>query len=300
MTSSAASSRSEKVASLASTATDDRAGHWPLADSTSGWRAELALRFARRGNRSLLSSRRRSGPLMVQRPFHPEGDEVCHTYLLHPPAGIVGGDDLRVSIDVEQRAHALLTTPGATRWYFSRGIDAQSQQVLTVEDGATLEWLPQETLIFDGAHASLLTRVDLEGSARFCGWEVLGLGRPALGEAFEQGKIVFRFEIFKDGRPVLLERQQSGAAGLPGLEGNTACATFITTNADSLALEASREVLSSSPDAICASTLLGDVLVARGIAPTCEPLTDAFKKLWSTLRPMTIGRAASMPRIWRT
>lgn len=288
------------MASLASTATADRAGHWPLANSTSGWHAELALRFARRGNRTLLPSKRQSGPLMVQRPFYPEGDEVCHAYLLHPPAGIVGGDDLRVSVDVEQRAHALLTTPGATRWYFSRGIDAQSQQVLTVEDGATLEWLPQETLIFNGAHANLLTQVRLEGSARFCGWEVLGLGRPALGEAFEQGKIVFRFEIFKDGRPVLLERQQSGVAGLPGLEGNTACATFIATNADSLALDASREMLSSVPDAICAATLLGDVLVARGIAPTCEPLTDAFKKLWSTLRPMTIGRPASMPRIWHT
>ena len=274
--------------------------NWPLRGSASGWRAELELRFARRGDRTIVVSRRQDGPLLIQRPFYPEGEGVCHVYLLHPPAGIVGGDDLKMTFQVEEEAHALVTTPGATRWYFSRGIDAQMQQRIRIADGAIFEWLPQESLLFDGAHAKLATRIELEGSARFCGWEILGLGRPALGECFRNGVIDFRFELFRDGRPALLERQRSGGDGLPGLQGNAACATFLTTNADLTALNLSREVFSNAEDVLCASTLIGDVLVARGLSGRCEPLTKAFSKLWSTLRPLTIGKPAVIPRIWRT
>ena len=143
--------------------TSDRIDDWPLASTTDGWRAELALHYGRRGERSLLKRKRQSGPLTVQRAFYPEGDHVCHSYLLHPPAGIVGGDDLRVRANLDEGAHVLLTTPGATRWYFSRGIYAQVQQIASIANGATLEWLPQETLISDGAHARLLTQIHLEG-----------------------------------------------------------------------------------------------------------------------------------------
>src|SRR5580765_6083218 len=85
-------------------------------DHSPGWQAELALRFAHRGARTVLASRHQRGPLMVQRPFYPEADGVCHTYVLHPPAGIVGGDQLNLSVTLEAGAHALITTPAATRW----------------------------------------------------------------------------------------------------------------------------------------------------------------------------------------
>lgn len=272
---------------------------WPIRGSASGWQAELALHFDRRRGRTLVK-KRQSGPLTIQRPFYPEGDEVCHVYLLHPPAGIVGGDDLRMSFDVMPDCHALITTPGATRWNFSRGLKAQAQQVARVAEAATFEWLPQETLLFDGAHARLATRVELEGNARFCGWEIIGLGRPSLQEPFEDGEIDFRFELFRDGEPLLLERQRGGIGGLPGLRGHAACATFVTTHADEAVLAASREVLSDLPDALCASTLIGDVLVVRGLAAMCEPLSKTFSKLWQKLRPLTMNRPASVPRIWHT
>src|SRR5262249_10650450 len=122
-----------------------------------GWHAELALGFVRRSQRTVLASRRHRGPLTVQRAFYPEPDGVCHTYVLHPPAGIVGGDALSMSYDLGPGAHALITTPAATRFYFSRAIEAGIRQRACVGDGATLEWLPQETLLFDGAHARFET-----------------------------------------------------------------------------------------------------------------------------------------------
>jgi urease accessory protein len=265
----------------------------------SGWPAELALRFAHRRERTVLAARHQRGPLTVQRPFYPEADGVCHTYLLHPPAGIVGGDDLRMIFELASDAHGLITTPAATRWYFSRGLEAQVRQHATLADGATLEWLPQETLLFDGAHARLATRIDLEGSARFCGWEILGLGRPACGESFVNGRIDFRFEVYRNGQPLLLERLR-GAGGLAGLRGHAACATFLATPARAPDLEAAREVLAAAPDTLCAATLIGDVLVGRGLAARCEPLMTAFAKLWSAVRPLVLGRIAVAPRIWHT
>ena len=264
-----------------------------------GWRAELDLRFAPRAERTVLLARRQRGPLTVQRPFHPEGS-VCHTYVLHPPAGIVGGDDLRMTFALEPGAHALVTTPAATRWYFSKSREARLAQDATVADGATLEWLPQETLLLSGAHARLATRVELQGSARFCGWEMLGLGRPACDEPFRDGRIDFRFEVTRGGRPLLLERLRGGAAGLPGLHGHAACGTFLAAPADADAVAAARTALTDTADALGAVTLLDDLLVARVLAPRCEPLAVALKAVWAAVRPRVLGRVAVQPRIWHT
>jgi len=258
------------------------------------------LRFALRRERTVLAARRQHGPLLVQRPFYPESGGVCHCYVLHPPAGIVGGDDLEVSLDVGAGAHALVTTPAATRWYFSRDREARVHQQARLADGATLEWLPQETLLFDGAHARLATRIHLEGEARFCGWEILGLGRPACGEAFHTGRIDFRFELFRHGQPLLLERLRGGPGGLAGLRGYTACATFLATSAGPPALERARAILAAAPDTLCAATLIDGTLIGRGLAAHCEPLKNAFADLWAALRPLILGRDAVPPRIWRT
>ena len=85
------------------------------------WQARLELSFQLSGGRTILARRQHVGPLIVQRPFYPEGPEVCHTYLLHPPAGIAAGDRIEAAVSVEEGAHVLLTTPGAAKWYRSGG-----------------------------------------------------------------------------------------------------------------------------------------------------------------------------------
>ncbi len=74
-----------------------------------GWKASLDLTFIDRGDKTVLKHRSQQGPLAIQRPLYPEGNP-CHTYLLHPPGGVVGGDTLQISVHAIQGAKSLITT----------------------------------------------------------------------------------------------------------------------------------------------------------------------------------------------
>ena len=205
-----------------------------LPHASPAWHAELQLRFARSGERIVLRENRHFGPLRVQKALYPEGDAVCQTILLHPPSGIAGGDQLQIRAAVENGAHAQLTTPGAGKWYRSAGADAGQQIELSVGDGATLEWLPQESIVFDGARAHMRTRVSLAADSRFIGWDVLCLGRAASGERFSSGRFDLFYRIDRDGTPLWIERGRFDGsdpmlASPAGWDGAGVCATLLAT-----------------------------------------------------------------------
>lgn len=268
-----------------------------------GWLASLYLGFERRGVRTVVVGKRQLGPLTVQRPFYPEGD-VCHLYLLHPPGGVVGGDRLSIEVDVAADACTLVTAPGAAKFYRSAGAVAVQQQRLKVAAGGSLEWFPQENILFPGARLRTSTHVELRGDARFSGWEMHSLGRPVIGERFDTGAADMGFALYRDGRRLLTERVrvsgQGDLDGPSGLRGFPVCGTFVASGADAQALEAAREVLSDRTDLPVAATLIDDLLVARCLGSGVEPLNRIFRLLWGVLRPRLIGRDACPPRIWST
>jgi len=165
----------------------------PAADlAGQGWRAELELRFEQRHGRTRLAHRWHRGPLRIQRPFYPSfpsfpsslsdpsslshsapaglaGGDACQVVILHPPGGVVGGDRLSIDVELKAGSRALITTPGATKFYRSAGPEAVQQTRIRVADGATLEWTPQETILFDRSLSRIDTLVDLEPGARFLG-----------------------------------------------------------------------------------------------------------------------------------
>ena len=274
--------------------------------ATGGWEARLELGFRARGTHTILANRRHVGPLQVQRPFYPDGERACHVYILHPPGGVVGGDSLAISAEVESGAHALLTTPAAGKLYRSDGASAQLSQELTVADGAWLEWLPQETIAFDGARAASATRVALSGTAGFIGWEILCLGRPAASETYTHGEFVQRFEIWRDGAPLWWERNAL-AGGTPvlhapwGLAGRSVVATLVAVGRAPSALSALRELLNAEQDdGEFAVSQLRDVLVCRYLGNSAEQARAGFIAAWRLLRPALWGIDASPPRIWAT
>ena len=135
-----------------------------LPQNKKGWQASLDLQFQFLGGKTTLASRRHVGPLTVQRPFYPE-EETCHLYLLHPPGGIVGGDELTISATMDPGCHTLITMPGASKFYRSSGAQARLQQTLTLAENSTLEWLPQDAIFFPGANAALSTAFHLAASS---------------------------------------------------------------------------------------------------------------------------------------
>lgn len=260
------------------------------------WEADLRLGLRHDGRRTVLASRSHRGPLVVQRPFWPEG-EVCHLYLVHPPGGIVSGDHLRLTLDVGRGAHGLVTTPAATKFYRARGDEpARLEQRLDVAD-ARLEWLPQETIVFDGAEARAATRVNLSGNAGFIGWEILCLGRPASDERFTRGAVHQDFELWRDGQPVLLDALRlapGDALQAPwGLAGHAALGTLVATPATAQLVDAIRD-----PSIAC--TLVDGVLMARTLAAQAETVRRRLHAAWRRLRPAILDREALAPRIWAT
>ncbi|MCB1874368.1 MAG: urease accessory protein UreD [Chromatiales bacterium] len=272
-------------------------------NNESGWLAKLQLGFVRSGGRTVLAERRREGPLAVQRPFYPEGD-VCHVYLLHPPGGVVGGDRLNVEVSAGEGASALMTTPGATKFYRSAANPSYQTQDLSVADKASLEWFPQESILFPGALTHLRTRVNLAASARFAGWEILCLGRPVVGEIFSEGYLDQRFSLHRDGQPLALERLHiCGAKHLSRatqLRGYCVSATMLVTPVAPGLLNVARAAVPAQQDHLIGITLIDELLIARYLGNGTEQAKARLSAVWSALRPAVFGRTAGLPRIWAT
>ncbi len=272
------------------------------------WHARLALEYERRavhdGGRTVLAARRHDGPLVVQKSLYPEGEAVCHNIIVHPPAGIVGGDRLEIDARVGAHGHAMLTTPGAGKWYRSAGAWAQQDIRFAIHDAACLEWLPQETIVFNGALARLNTEVKLDADARYIGWEIFCLGRGE-GERFQRGQCHTSASISRSGKLLWLERGGIDAGGqlmraAAGLNGQTVCGTLVAAayNVHAIDMQACRALTARSGDT--AVTRLPGVLIARYLGNSSEAAKQYFVSLWTMVRPVVAGRAAVVPRIWST
>ena len=271
-----------------------------------GWGAWLDLEFSNSNNKTILSHRKHHGPLQVQKPFYPEPNGTCHVYILHPPGGVVGGDRLNISVDVNSNAHALITTPAAGKFYRSAGPVARQEQVIKVAPKGTLEWFPLENIIFSGAKVQIKTKVELSHDSNFMGWEISCLGRPASNENFCQGELDQRFEIWRKGRPLQIERlllnarnsslyAKWGLLDFPVI-GNMVC---ITNNTELLA--PLKNLANTSTDQeLFSVTQADDIIICYFLGNSAEKARNYFIKAWKIFRQGVIQFEVVEPRIWKT
>jgi urease accessory protein len=210
-----------------------------------------------------------------------------------------------MEVEVGPAASAVATTQAAEKIYRAARGDGHCtiDVALRIGEGAGLEWLPQETIVFDGARAASRTVVKLRGTARFAGWEILCLGRPASGERFNHGTLAQDFQLHHDDRPLLLDRLRlsgdSPALGAQwGLVGAQALGTLLVYPARDMDLDSLRQP--QWPDVRHAITRVDGVLVCRALCTQAEPIRQLFTQLWLQLRPALLGRQAVAPRIWAT
>lgn len=274
--------------------------------SNSSWEANLNLSFASRDKKTLLTGKQHSGPLMVQKPFYPESNGCCHVYLLHPPGGIVGGDIINLSAKLEDSAHALITMPGATKFYRSIGAVATQNQNIYLENNAKLEWLPQETVYFNQANADTRTTIHLKDNNQFFAWEIQCLGLPAQKEFFTSGQCTQRIEIWQNDSPILLETNRlNGDDDILdadwGLQGNKSLGTFVTSNHDgTIDIEKITQLIQQYSELIASCTCVNGLFIVRAMSIYAEKIKQLFVNLWQTLRPHIFNMESSLPRIWLT
>jgi urease accessory protein len=278
------------------------------------WHAQLVLNYRTSSGKTLLDFSH-NGPLRILQSLYPEGDTICQNVLVHPPGGVAGGDDLDITINVQAGAHALITTPGATRFYKTSGDAAIQRTTVKIAEDARLEWLPLENIAYNGCLAENRLKLQLAPTAELIGWDITALGLPAADQSFERGAFTQHLELQSPtgNHSPWLERGRIAADDKRllqsplGMAGYTCFATIfliagkpINTGARELFLSQSREIAAHhSLKATCGITSPhAQVIVLRVLAHHTEEAMDLCKKVRGAWRELAWGLSNVPPRIW--
>ena len=294
------------------------------AQSSNTWHGKLNLVYAHRQGKTVIIEQQNQAPLKVQRPFYPEGQEVCHSIILHTAGGVVGGDRLSCNFDLQPNSQALITTAAASKIYRSNGIQARQNLEINIDVGACLEWLPQETIIFDAADYRQDLRVELATDASFLGWEINRFGRSARGEKFFQGNWRSHTEIWQKGIPLWIDRQwlpgseeifhsPHGLAGQPVVGSllfvGKPVPTEIIEKARTLWKSNSQSPIPNSqspipnsqspiPNSQTGVTRLNNGFLCRYRGNSTTEVRNWFIGVWQLLRTSFLSRGSCVPRVW--
>ena len=230
---------------------------------------------------------------------------VPEAVLANLAGGIAGGDRCEVGVAAGPGAEAIVSGQAAEKVY--RAIDAPAEWTtrLTLGPGATLEWLPQETILFDGARLRRRIEVDMAGDARLLAVETLVFGRAAHGERMVRGGLADRWWIDRDGRPVWRDALrigndafESAAAAQAGLGGAQVFATLIYAAPDAPErLEELRGLLSEMSAFAGASAVRG-LVALRFLAGEGGAFKRELAGLLGAFRASVFDRPALPPRVW--
>ena len=270
------------------------------------WTADLQLRFQYEVDRTVMTERRHTGPLQVQKPLYPEGRSVCHTVILHPPGGMAEGDTVKIDVTQGPDSKTVLTSPAATKWYKSTKDFASQEVRIRLGERAQLDWLPPENILFERTRANFRFRLELGEEASAIGWETFVFGRRAMGETWDSGALRIDSQ-FVDTNGLLwneranvtggsrLRTATQGLAGFPiaGMlwaAGANCDQTLAETLAPSLPFTDTLRAGVTCPNR--------GVLVVRAVAQKIEPMRDLMVSCWSYLRPAFHGRDSQPLRLW--
>lgn len=274
----------------------------------SGWKAHLKLDYTC-ANQRTVAKFEHMGPLRVLQSLYPEGDAVCHNVLVHPPSGLVGGDVLDMQLHLGAQSHALLTTPGATRFYRSEQGLATQQVKAYVGDSARLEWLPLETIAYKGCHGLNHAVFDLAPTAEMMAWDITALGLPSANLPFERGQLQQHLEV----SGVWLERGLMDAQDMRLMNGPLglarhrcmatlvfACGKDLTRERRDLALSLARELIEVAHTGVVAGVTSPHprIVVLRTLSPLVEPAQTLLRGVWAAWRRGMWDMSDVPPRIW--
>jgi urease accessory protein len=264
-----------------------------------------------RGGSTVPLERHHVGPLRLLKGFRhagpADGADSWEQIVIHPPGGIAAGDSLHLDIGAGPGSHLLLTSPGAAKWY--RGRDgATADQILSLHAaaGAHLEWLPMETIVYDGARAVIENNLRVAAGASLVAAELTCLGRPAGNRPFVSGCLSQTTRLTIAGRLAYTERLRLEGAdrswrGMAGLGPANGYGSMLLVppapEAVPELLRDVREAIDGTPGESAATALPG-LVVVRWRGERAEHGWTALRAAWAAARPRINGRAPVPPRIW--
>ncbi len=261
-------------------------------------RGRLLLELCRDGATTRLADLRQEGCLKLRFPRR-HGAAAVEAVLLNTAGGVAAGDDLATRVVLGEGAQALLSAQAAERFYraLPGAAPARVETVLHLAPDASLEWLPQESIVFDQAAFTRVLRIEMSAAARFLGVESLVFGRTAMGERVRRARLHDRIELHRDGELLLhealrFEGEVAARLARPAVaSGAAALATLLVVDpaAESL-LAPLRAAL--APCEAGASAWNG-LLLARILAPDGAALRTTLQAALAVLRP-----DRPLPRVW--
>jgi len=256
---------------------------------------ESRVAYAFRDGKTRLSDLYQRDPCRVLFP-EPEPGEPPQAVLLTTSGGVTGGDALTMAIEIGPGATAVATTQAAEKVYraASGSGPCRIDVSVRVAAGATLDWLPQETIVFQGARLKRRTVADVEPGAALLACEMVVLGRAASGERFESGLLLDMWSVRRAGRLVWTDalRVEGETPDGAGFGAANALATVIGVwDEPQPHFERARALLEAVTEARAAVTLVNGVMVAR-------VLGEATAVRRATIRFLTDFRGRRLPRVW--
>ncbi|OAN67331.1 hypothetical protein A8B83_03515 [Rhodobacteraceae bacterium EhC02] len=248
---------------------------------------------------SVLGDLRHSGCLKALFPRGPA--DRLSAVLVNTSGGITGGDDLRVEARIGAGSRLSLTTQAAERIYRASGTaPGRVSTRVTVEAGGRLDWLPQETILFDDARLDRRLRVDLADDAQCLLVETLVFGRTAMGEHVGKLDLSDRISVWRDGQPLFIDRTRLGGDASALLrrralgQGAVAVASvLLATQAGSSAAPAFLERLRPQLPAQA-----GASLIRPGLLFLRMTARDSFELRRSLIPVLALLNDGPLPRTW--
>lgn len=273
----------------------------PIADGS----ATLSFEAARDG--TAIGELYQHDPLRLLFPRHVEGEPLTGV-LVTTSGGLVGGDRLQVRVSSGEGATGRVLAQAAEKIYRSTGADSCIKIRLQAEAGSWLEWLPQETILFDSSRLRRSTEIRAVPGARMLCGEMVVLGRTAMGERMRQGLLHEAWNVYWDDRLAWadalhlnsgFERVSDAPAGLDGAR---ACASILYVGDDAGEhLDPARTLIDeTAEDSLrVAASCMGQVLVIRWLGRDSLQLRNAYGRFWAAFRHHLAGYPPIMPRLWQ-
>jgi urease accessory protein len=278
------------------------------------WFASLLLEFQKSSvnTKTILRSKSHYGPLLVQKTLYPEGNDVCHTVILHPPAGIAGGDHLEIQTRHARNTQVVITNPGATKWYKANGLTSSQVIKITLEERAHLDFLPQENIFFDETNACSELQMNLQSTSSMMGWDISQFGRGIAGHTWQNSNYRADIKFYLENRLMWVEANQISSKDLVNLskclldQKRVMGVMWLSSpNASQDLLEKIAEDLPWSNQLRCGATKIAlsseyGIILIRGISDEVEPLKECFIDIWLRYRYAISGIDAKALRLWKT